>query len=430
MAAGKLDMARAAEHAQALKSTLDVTCRLRRLVSHQPRRPPAARIDQIEADLRRFGLALGCGWRADRAGLGWAAPGMWRARCPARCCICATICTPGAGYGDPDRAGCRRAGVETGAPRTRSISLLPTCTPAPASWSSISARWIRWWPAWMAARRARNSITAQRQALGATVGRRARDGGPIGAGGWRRSRPPPAPRSRRAATSPIATRAWTTPSAQCQLADGVSQAAQRITELRPPPARIGEISARCHRRYCRPDQSAGAERRHRSRPRWRGRARALPWWPTRGAQAVAKPPSKSAIEVNTLASDIREAACNIAAAGMSANLTHSETGARSLMVRIRRCRRWLSMGAMAGRSDIASEMPASAIAPPRWTPGNWPSLSARRRRPTTNTLCQLGDATRQVRDITATLHAQATFASFVNLFILLPAQAACSLARF
>lgn len=59
MAAGKLDMARAAEHAQALKSTLDVTqAALGRLRQHS-RDGLAARIDQIEADSRRFGLALG-----------------------------------------------------------------------------------------------------------------------------------------------------------------------------------------------------------------------------------------------------------------------------------------------------------------------------------------------------------------------------------
>ncbi len=116
---------------------------------------------------------------------------------------------------------------------------------------------------------------------------------------------------------------------------------------------------------------------------------------------------QSAIEVNTLASDIRSRVQH-AAAGMSANLTHSEAGARSLDGSDQALSAVAEhVGAMAGRSaDIASETArqrdrAAALDA---------QLAELERSAQANDqhARQLGDAARQVRDITATLHAQAT----------------------
>lgn len=93
---------------------------------------------------------------------------------------------------------------------------------------------------------------------------------------------------------------------------------------------------------------------------------------------------------------------------MSANLTHSETGARSLDGSDQALSAVAEhVGAMAGRSaDIASETArqrdrAAALDA---------QLAELERSAQANDqhARQLGDAARQVRDITATLHAQAT----------------------
>ena len=194
----------------------------------QPRRL-AARIDQIEADSRRFGLALAACWRPTVC-WGWAAPGMWRAKCPARCCICATICTPGAGDGDLTVRLPTGGRDEIGALVHAFNQFIAHLRQHRQLVEHIGAGSGGGQPGWLRAGSQQHQH-AQRQALGATVTACAR--------WWPRLarwlaalRPPPAPPSRRAATSPTATRAWTTPSAQCaNLADGVSQAAQRITEL-------------------------------------------------------------------------------------------------------------------------------------------------------------------------------------------------------
>ena len=188
-----------------------------------------------------------------------------------------------------------------------------------------------------------------------------------------------------------------------QLADGVSQAAQRITELEATARQIGEIVDAIGDIA---DQTNLLALNAAIKPPALARpGAALPWWPTRCA-SCRKPPSNPP--------------------------SRSTPGQRHPQPRAARRRRherqphpqrnrraqpgWLGPGAvgggracgetMAGRSaDIASETARQRDRAARWTP-SWPSwaLGADQRQHAR----QLGDAARQVRDITATLHAQAT----------------------
>ena len=189
-----------------------------------------------------------------------------------------------------------------------------------------------------------------------------------------------------------------------QLADGVSQAAQRITELEATARQIGEIVDAIGDIADQTNLLALNAAIEAARAGEAGRGFAVV---ADEVRKLSQATQQSAIEVNTLASDIRSRVQH-AAAGMSANLTHSETGAR----RLDGSDQALSavaehVGAMAGRSaDIAKETArqrdrAAALDA---------QLAELERSAQANDqhARQLGDAARQVRDITATLHAQAT----------------------
>ena len=189
-----------------------------------------------------------------------------------------------------------------------------------------------------------------------------------------------------------------------QLADGVSQAAQRITELEATARQIGEIVDAIGDIADQTNLLALNAAIEAARAGEAGRGFAVV---ADEVRKLSQATQQSAIEVNTLASDIRSRVQH-AAAGMSANLTHSETGARSLDGSDQALSAVAEhVGAMAGRSaDIASETArqrdrAAALDA---------QLAELERSAQANDqhARQLGDAARQVRDITATLHAQAT----------------------
>ena len=405
MAAGKLDMARAAEHAQALKSTLDVTqAALGRLRQHS-RDGLAARIDQIEADSRRFGLALG-GLLALTVLLGLG--GAWYvARQVSSQVLHLRDNLHTLAQGDGDLT----VRLPTGG-RDEIGALVHAFNQFIAHLHASTRQLVEHIGALDqvvasldgCAQGSQQHQHAQRQALGATVDGVREIVASIGAvAGGAQATSSAAEQARRHVTDCHA-RMDDTVGAVRQLADGVSQAAQRITELEATARQIGEIVDAIGDIADQTNLLALNAAIEAARAGEAGRGFAVV---ADEVRKLSQATQQSAIEVNTLASDIRSRVQH-AAAGMSANLTHSEAGARSLDGSDQALSAVAEhVGAMAGRSaDIASETArqrdrAAALDA---------QLAELERSAQANDqhARQLGDAARQVRDITATLHAQAT----------------------
>ena len=188
-----------------------------------------------------------------------------------------------------------------------------------------------------------------------------------------------------------------------QLTDGVSQAAQRITELEATARQIGEIVDAIGDIADQTNLLALNAAIEAARAGEAGRGFAVV---ADGCASCRKTAQQSAIRVNTLASDIRSRVQH-AAAGMSANLTHSEAGARSLDVgpgAVGGGRACMGHG-RAQRRHRQRNRPPARPRRRRWTP-SWPSWSSAQAND--QHARQLGDASSARCDITITLHAQAT----------------------